>query len=939
MRLLFMFLLLLVVVVEQPALSQEGQLRISDKLYVLPDPAPHLFFVYELDSLLAQDVLLDVSTGEIGLPSGRLCYIFQVSGPPQMQINHRGVKVKINSVSMELDEDNLRISSREGRSRLYFLSLDDNVNVWSEVTLEVRAEYGGADRRTWSVASKMVEKDPTGIAVRLFEVVTIDDRREIRPVPSPRGSFVAYTEVLPDFNDIYLKVLSPDKSSKEAGLLLYRSKQLEQETPFDIAWSPDENVVAYTRPEGGDYEIFLQYDVANAIANGRFSEDRPPLRLTHREGFDGKVDFAPDGTHFAYLSQPPERKKESITTNLVIVNYAAKSKPFTVKRIKLEGLNEVMSTPKYSPDGTWLLFQARNPQDFKNSDIYMVDLDSGDMLNVTRSPRIDEYYPSWSPNGEMIAYFDGEQISTMNLKTREVYSVAVDALQDEATFPPVWSINGDRIYYTCISANQEIAVAQSINQGKPVTSLLAGTSHLTITRYLAGTVNNNQQMLLVDTFDQSHDIYCAQLDTGLCGDIILDLPENLGVRWNEDELCSTPYSTMTNSGILIQSPGLRLNRLELNSAHTSIYKGIVPASGNQAHPYTVDISRSKIARRDLMPKSLLKTMLLPGWGQFDQGRRTEGAFFSAAFLTFLTSAFVANQTSASLYNEYSSTQVPRDVYSRRLDYQEYERTRDLFYAAAAVTWGLSLVDYLWGPPKRQKANKWSPQLTEMLTSGSVTSEPLDSHRKSQTEIAFVAPEAGVDIYMRSPVLADVNWRYVGTTGRQYSTDGSFVIRGLTPGAYEISGILSENGTTQSVIQTIELDSGMRSWVPLNLREQPPSRAYRARRFAPGVFQYIDRGERVKGAAVLLGEVALLTMTGVHYHAWGEQLDRYNSTTDRSEIAEYRDKFEASRGRTYAFGISAAILYAYHLWDAFNEQDVRVREAALQGVPIEWIDSP
>ena len=59
--------------------------------------------------------------------------------------------------------------------------------------------------------------------------------------------------------------------------------------------------------------------------------------------------------------------------------------------------------PSWSPDGERIAFTSDRKGDFENFDIYVMDTDGGNPRNLTNS-RQNDWHPSWSPNGEHIAF-------------------------------------------------------------------------------------------------------------------------------------------------------------------------------------------------------------------------------------------------------------------------------------------------------------------------------------------------------------------------------------------------------------------------------------------------------------------------------------------------------------------------------------------------------
>src|ERR671919_674580 len=63
--------------------------------------------------------------------------------------------------------------------------------------------------------------------------------------------------------------------------------------------------------------------------------------------------------------------------------------------------------PEWSPDDSWIAFSREDPAD---SDIWAVELETGELTQLTFTPEIVEAGPTWSPDGNQIAFRQGVPI-------------------------------------------------------------------------------------------------------------------------------------------------------------------------------------------------------------------------------------------------------------------------------------------------------------------------------------------------------------------------------------------------------------------------------------------------------------------------------------------------------------------------------------------------
>lgn len=172
-------------------------------------------------------------------------------------------------------------------------------------------------------------------------------------------------------------------------------------------------------------------------------------QLTDEPKYDGEPAWSPDGKRITFVSyrdlkQIPER---GVIRGEIYVMNADGTHPINLTR----SVDRAERVSSWSPDGKQITFTSAELFDghtLVNSDIFVMDVDGGDPINLTNHDALDQT-PDWSPSGNRIAFTslrDGNwEIYVMNPDGTNPINLTNNPAKDGR---PDWSPDGNRIAFT-----------------------------------------------------------------------------------------------------------------------------------------------------------------------------------------------------------------------------------------------------------------------------------------------------------------------------------------------------------------------------------------------------------------------------------------------------------------------------------------------------------
>ena len=193
----------------------------------------------------------------------------------------------------------------------------------------------------------------------------------------------------------------------------------------EVSVSPDDRSADFTDLASGKLHEVLLYAVnGDALSEPALADGVPLDRIAFVSDFEGV-----DAIYYANVTRRDD--------HIAMVDHV---------RVTDSDIREREGSPSWSPDGKWIAFQRRHPDD-THWQIFIKNLESGSERQLICG-RDNGWSPSWSPDGLTIAFTRGSRgndIWTMNVETGESQSLKDVYDKDDAY--PSWAPDGNTLAF------------------------------------------------------------------------------------------------------------------------------------------------------------------------------------------------------------------------------------------------------------------------------------------------------------------------------------------------------------------------------------------------------------------------------------------------------------------------------------------------------------
>ncbi len=146
--------------------------------------------------------------------------------------------------------------------------------------------------------------------------------------------------------------------------------------------------------------------------------------------------------------------------------------------------------------------------------------------------------------------------------------------------------------------------------------------------------------------------------------------------------------------LLSINPAYEPDPVETSPKILEFFHRIKNSFGKEREKRTAIPYREYVFVEDIRPAAALRSLVLPGWGQWYKAQRSKAYLFGGAFLSATVSVGISYALERNLRQKYLDEKDPTRIGGRYDDYNSMSKTRRVMQYTALALWGASIADAL-----------------------------------------------------------------------------------------------------------------------------------------------------------------------------------------------------------------------------------------------------
>ena len=163
---------------------------------------------------------------------------------------------------------------------------------------------------------------------------------------------------------------------------------------------------------------------------------------------------------------------------------------------------------------------------------------------------------------------------------------------------------------------------------------------------------------------------------------------------NEKESASSFLSALSIN------PILELDEISVSPKIISFFNSLKVKNENPVINETNSIETRYLLVEDPRPNSALRSIFLPGWGQYYKGEENKAYIVFSAFAVNSAALVISLIKEKSSHDDYLNSRESNEIKSKYNTYNTWYKTRQILTYSEIIIWTYAFADALWSPVKK-----------------------------------------------------------------------------------------------------------------------------------------------------------------------------------------------------------------------------------------------
>lgn len=154
--------------------------------------------------------------------------------------------------------------------------------------------------------------------------------------------------------------------------------------------------------------------------------------------------------------------------------------------------------------------------------------------------------------------------------------------------------------------------------------------------------------------------------------------------------------------VLTLHPNLELDPVTVSPKIIDFFNGL-KQENTTTISNTINLENKYILVEDPRPSSALRSLILPGWGQYYKGEKNKSYIVFSVFTLNSTALIISLIKEKSSRDDYLNSKEANTIQSKYDTYNSWSKTRQYLTYSEIIIWAYAFADALWNPVNKNKS--------------------------------------------------------------------------------------------------------------------------------------------------------------------------------------------------------------------------------------------